>query len=51
MNKAENKETLVTVPESGLLALVASKLKDVVLFPEKLEQAKEYLDKAKMKTA
>jgi hypothetical protein len=51
MNKAKNKEALVTIPEAGLLALVASKLKDVVLFPEKLEKAKEYLDKAKVKTA
>lgn len=51
MNKAKNKETLVTIPEAGLLALVASKLKDVVLFPEKLEKAKEYLSKAKVKAA
>ena len=50
MNQAKNKETLVTLPEAGLLALVASKLKNVALFPEKLEQAKKYLEKAKMKT-
>jgi len=50
MSKAKNKETLVTVPEAGLIALVASKLKDMVLFPEKLEKAKQYLNKAKIKT-
>lgn len=50
MDKAENKKTTVTVSETGLIALVASKLKDVVLFPEKLEKAKEYINKAKMKT-
>lgn len=41
---------MVTVPEEGLVALVAAKLKDVVLFPEKLAKAKEYLKKAKLKT-
>jgi hypothetical protein len=51
MNKTENKKSLVTVTESGLLALVAAKLKDTVLFPEKQEEAKEYLKKAKIKTA
>lgn len=51
MENAENKNTLITVSESGLLALVADKLKDVILFPEKLKAAKEYLEKAKMKTA
>jgi len=50
MSKAKNKETLVTVPEAGLIALVASKLKDMVLFPEKLEKAKQYLNKTKIKT-
>lgn len=50
MSKTGEKKTLVTVPETGLLSLVASKLQNVVLFPEKLEKAKEYLDKAKMKT-
>jgi hypothetical protein len=38
MDKAKNKETLVTVPEAGLLALVASKLKGVVLFPKNLNR-------------
>lgn len=51
MNKTKNKAPLVSVPETDLLALVASKLKNVVLFPEKLEKAKEYLDKVKMKPA
>jgi len=49
MGKAENKEKMVNVPESGLVTLVASKLKGVALFPERLEKAKEYLKKAKLK--
>jgi hypothetical protein len=38
-------ESLVRVPERGFLALVAAKLKDRNLFPEKVEEAKEYLRK------
>jgi hypothetical protein len=49
MSKAENKEKMATVPEASLVVLVASKLKGVALFPEKLEKAKEYLRKAKLK--
>jgi hypothetical protein len=51
VSKTKNKEKMVTVPEAGLIDLVASKLKGVTLFPEKLEQAKEFLKKAKVKTA
>ena len=51
MKKGKNKEKMVTVPEASLVDLVASKLKGVALFPEKLEQAKEFLKKAKMKNA
>lgn len=50
MSKVKNKEKMVTVPEAGLLDLVAAKLKGVALFPEKLKSAKEYLEKAKVKT-
>lgn len=42
----EIKETateMVTVTESGLLSLVADKLKDRVLFPEKVEEAKQFI--------
>lgn len=41
-------EKLVKAPQSGLLSLVASKLKDRVLFPEKLEKAKEYMKKLEL---
>jgi len=51
MNKAKNKEKMVTVPEAGLVALVAFRLKGVALFPEKLEMAKEFLKTAKLKKA
>ena len=49
MENAKTKKTMVNVSQKGLLALVASKLRGVVLFPDKLEKAKEYLDKAKVK--
>ena len=38
-------EKLVKVPQKGLLTLVAANLKNKVLFPEKLEEAKQYLKK------
>jgi hypothetical protein len=47
-NKATKSKELVKVPESGLLSLVASKLKDRVLFPNKIESAKKYLQKVKL---
>jgi hypothetical protein len=44
MKAKENKsEKLVRVPQKALLSLVAHKLKDRVLFPEKVEKAKQYL--------
>ncbi len=39
-NKDKKQAELVKVPEAGLLSLIASILKDKVLFPEKLEDAK-----------
>ena len=44
--EAINKK-LVEVSESDLLSLVAKTLKDRVLFPEKVEKAKNYLSKVK----
>ena len=41
---------LVKVPENGLLYLVAAKLKDRVLFPKKVEDAKRFLKKVKFTT-
>jgi len=46
--KENSKAKLVKVPKSGLLSLVAAKLKGRELFPEKNEEAKEYLKKAKV---
>lgn len=43
----EIKETgteMVTVTKSGLLSLVADKLKDRVLFSEKVEEAKHFIN-------
>lgn len=43
----ETKETaaeMITITESGLLSLVADKLKDRVLFPEKVEEAKQFIN-------
>ena len=45
--KEKNTEKLVRVSESGLLSLVASKLKGRILFPEKVEDAKQYLKQVK----
>jgi hypothetical protein len=36
---------LVKVPEEGLLAMVAASLKDRVLFPEKLESSRKFMEK------
>jgi hypothetical protein len=48
--KAKGKKStkLVKVSEPELLSLVASKLKDRELFPEKVEEAKQYLQKMKV---
>ena len=41
--KETQQENLVKVPEKEFLSLVAQKLKDRNLFPEKIEKAKELL--------
>lgn len=48
-NKESHAAQLVKVPEEGLLAMVAATLKDRVLFPEKLESAKKFMEKATFK--
>ena len=48
--KETKSKKLVKVPENGLLSLVASKLKDRVLFPKKVEDAKKYLKEVKFTT-
>lgn len=45
--KGTKSKELVKVPESGLLSLVASKLKDRVLFPKKVEDARKFLQNFK----
>jgi hypothetical protein len=50
-SKVTKSKKLVKVSESGLLSLVASKLKDRVLFPKKVEDAKKYLKKVKLSTS
>ncbi len=45
--KEKKQKQLVQISKSDLLSLVASKLKDRVLFPEKLEEARKYLQKLK----
>jgi hypothetical protein len=49
--KVIKSKEFVKVPESRLLSLVASKLKDRVLFPKKIEDAKKYLLKVKIKNS
>ncbi|MCX6319887.1 MAG: hypothetical protein NTW29_21590 [Bacteroidetes bacterium] len=49
MKKEEtNSNEMVKVSESGLLSLVVSKLKGRVLFPQKIEDAKKYLQTLKV---
>ena len=50
MKKAKSDE-LVKVSEMALLSLVASKLKGRVLFPQKVENSRKYLQKVKITTA
>ncbi len=47
-SKVTKSQELIKVPEAGLLSLVSAKLKDRVLFPQKIEDAKKYLRKVKM---
>lgn len=42
---------MAKVSESGLLPLVAAKLKGRDLFPKKVEDAKKYLQQVKVKTS
>ncbi len=49
MKNRENKShKLVKIEESELLTLVASKLKNRTLFPKKIENAKKYLQGARV---
>ncbi|MGN6437348.1 MAG: hypothetical protein ACTHMM_12485 [Agriterribacter sp.] len=49
MQRKDNKdEKLVKVSEAALLSLVADRLKGRNLFPEKVEEAKKYLQNAKL---
>lgn len=48
MKPKAKQEKLVKVPESGIMSLVADNLKNKVLFEEKLECAKQYLNKVKI---
>lgn len=45
--KEKNAEHMVQICESGLLSLVASKLKDRLLFPEKVEESKKFFTNIK----
>ncbi len=46
--KQNNAGKLVKVSQNGLLSLVAERLKDRVLFPEKQEKAKKDLKKVEV---
>jgi stalled ribosome alternative rescue factor ArfA len=45
--KVTKSKKLVKVSDTALLSLVASKLKDRVLFPQQVEYAKKYLQNVK----
>lgn len=44
-NQMKQDGKMVSVPQKALLSLVASVLRDKVLFPEKIEDVKEYLQR------
>jgi hypothetical protein len=46
--KKKNSDKLVKISESALLSLVADRLKDRVLFPEKVEEARKYIRSIKV---
>ncbi len=46
--KEPKKQNMVKVPESALLSLVAAKLKNRNLFPEKVEDTKKYIKDLKV---
>jgi len=46
--KENKKKKMVPVPKSVLLSLVAARLKDRTLFPEKIEEVKKYLQQAEV---
>jgi hypothetical protein len=50
MKPSDIKKPISNTSEKELLERIAVKLQNVVLFPEKLEEAKEYMRNAKMKT-
>lgn len=45
--KKRNNDKLVEVSKSTLLALVADRLKDRVLFPEKVESSRKFIESIK----
>lgn len=47
-NNVTKSKKHVKTPEAELLSLVALKLKDRVLFPKKVDEAKKYLQKVKV---
>lgn len=46
-SKTAKSKDLIGMTDTSLLSKVASKLKGKVLFPEKIDEAKKYLQKAK----
>jgi len=48
--KKKNTGKLITISESTFLTLVADRLKDRVLFPEKVEDARKFIESIKEST-
>jgi hypothetical protein len=46
--KKRNTGKLIKISETTLLSLVADRLKDRVLFPEKVEEARKYIKSIKV---
>jgi hypothetical protein len=49
MEEEKNKEKMVSLSGEALLDFVFNKFKGVPLFPEKLQQAKDFIEKVKVK--
>lgn len=49
MRTNENKKKLYKASNKALLSLIAARLKNQVLFPQRVKEIKEYLEKAEVR--
>jgi hypothetical protein len=51
MRTNENKKKLYKASKKALLSLVAARLKNQVLFPQRVKEMREYLEQAEVKVS